>query len=611
MYICILFILVVGALAAGVGGRKLGEKGAGILTSSCLIISLSWSILVFYEVVLSFSTTHIKLWRWLDSDLLTVYFGLQFDSLVAIMLLVVTTISTLVHIFSTAYMAGDPHIPRFMSYLSLFTFLMVVLVSSDNYVQLFIGWEGVGLCSYLLINFWLTRIEANKAAIKAMLVNRVGDMGLILAMFVILDRFGSLEFSSVFNMVVVSAPSSDITLICLLLFVGAVGKSAQLGLHTWLPDAMEGPTPVSALIHAATMVTAGVFLLIRSSPLFEQAPFALMIVIIVGSLTVLLAATVGVVQNDLKKVIAYSTCSQLGYMVVACGISHYSISLFHLMNHAFFKALLFLSAGSVIHALSDEQDIRKMGGLIKLIPLTYILVVIGSLSLMGFPYLTGFYSKDLILELAFEQYYLTFAYWLGGFSALLTTLYSIRLVYLTFLSNTNSRKAIFRHAHEGSWNLVLPLIILALGSLFVGYLTKEVVWSFQITSPPVVSLPIKLLPVSLSLGGAVLVIVLYFYSVPFFKVPSFIGRISYTFLYSAWQFNYVLNYFLAKKAWKGGHQISYRTMDKGILELVGPKGISNFLIELARGLSNLQSGLVFNYALVILIGVAIFIWGVV
>ncbi|CAH3196775.1 unnamed protein product [Porites evermanni] len=264
-----------------------------------------------------------------------------------------------------------------------------------------------------------------------------------------------------------------------------------------------------------------------------------MIVIIVGSLTVLLAATVGVVQNDLKKVIAYSTCSQLGYMVVACGISHYSISLFHLMNHAFFKALLFLSAGSVIHALSDEQDIRKMGGLIKLIPLTYILVVIGSLSLMGFPYLTG--------------------------------------------------KAIFRHAHEGSWNLVLPLIILALGSLFVGYLTKEVVWSFQITSPPVVSLPIKLLPVSLSLGGAVLVIVLYFYSVPFFK------------------FNYVLNYFLAKKAWKGGHQISYRTMDKGILELVGPKGISNFLIELARGLSNLQSGLVFNYALVILIGFFVFI----
>nr|YP_009029594.1 NADH dehydrogenase subunit 5 [Isopora togianensis]AHY04452.1 NADH dehydrogenase subunit 5 [Isopora togianensis] len=611
MYTCILFLLVVGALAAGVGGRKLGEKGAGILTSSCLIISLSWSVLIFYEIILSFSTTHIKLWRWLDSDLLTVYFGLQFDSLVAIMLLVITTISTLVHIFSTAYMLGDPHIPRFMSYLSFFTFLMVVLVSSDNYLQLFIGWEGVGLCSYLLINFWLTRVEANKAAIKAMLVNRVGDIGLILAMFGLLDRFGSLEFSSLFNMVVVSAPSSDITLICLLLFIGAVGKSAQLGLHTWLPDAMEGPTPVSALIHAATMVTAGVFLLIRSSPFFEQAPLALMIVTIVGSLTVLFAATVGVIQNDLKKVIAYSTCSQLGYMVVACGLSHYSISLFHLMNHAFFKALLFLSAGSVIHALSDEQDLRKMGGLIRLIPLTYIMVVVGSLSLMGFPYLTGFYSKDLILELAFEQYYLTFAYWLGGFSALLTTLYSIRLVYLTFLSNTNSRKAIFRRVHEGSWNLVLPLIILALGSLFVGYLAKEVVWSFQITFPPIVPVFIKLLPVFLSLGGAALVIVLYFYSMHLFRVPSFIGRMGYTFLYSAWQFNYVLNYFLAKRVWRGGHRISYRTIDKGTLELVGPQGVSNFLIGLTRGLSNLQVGQVFNYALVILIGVAMFIWGVV
>nr|QQK55179.1 NADH dehydrogenase subunit 5 [Letepsammia formosissima] len=599
MYLLVLFAPLIGAIVSGLFGREIGEKGAGILTSSCLIISLSWSVLISYETILSFSTTHIKLWRWLDSDLLTIYFGLQFDSLVAIMLLVITIISTLVHIFSTAYMQGDPHIPRFMSYLSLFTFLMVVLVTSDNYPQLFIGWEGVGLCSYLLINFWLTRIEANKAAIKAMLVNRVGDIGLILAMFAILDRFGSLSFSSTFNMVVVSAPSSEITLICLLLFVGAVGKSAQLGLHTWLPDAMEG------------MVTAGVFLLIRSSPFLEQAPLALMVVTIVGSLTVLMAATVGVIQNDLKKVVAYSTCSQLGYMVMACGVSHYSIGLFHLMNHAFFKALLFLSAGSVIHALSDEQDIRKMGGLVKLIPLTYILVVIGSLSLMGFPYLTGFYSKDLILELAYDQYYLTFAYWLGGFSALLTTLYSTRLVYLTFLSNTNSRKAVFIRVHEGSWNLILPLILLALGSLFVGHLVKEVVWSFQITLPPIVPLFIKLLPVTLVFGGAVLVIVFY-YSVYFFRVPSsLVGRISYTFLYSAWQFNYIFNHFLAKGAWKGGHQIAYRTIDKGILELVGPKGISNFLIGWTRGLSNLQSGLVFNYALVILIGAAIFIWGVV
>nr|YP_010128072.1 NADH dehydrogenase subunit 5 [Gardineria hawaiiensis]QPP20599.1 NADH dehydrogenase subunit 5 [Gardineria hawaiiensis] len=602
---------LIGAIVSGLLGRKIGEKGAGILTSNCLIVSLSGSVMIFYETILSFSTTHTELWRWFDSDLLTICFGLQVDSFTAIMLFVITVISTLVHIFSTAYMQGDPHIPRFMSYLSLFTFLMVVLVTSDNYPQLFIGWEGVGLCSYLLINFWLTRVEANKAAIKAMLVNRVGDIGLVLAMFAILDHFGSLEFSSAFNMVVVSTPSRNITLICLLLFVGAAGKSAQLGLHTWLPDAMEGPTPVSALIHAATMVTAGVFLLIRSFPFFEQAPFVLMVVTIVGSLTVFLAATVGVIQNDLKKVVAYSTCSQLGYMVVACGISQYSISLFHLMNHAFFKALLFLSAGSVIHALSDEQDLRKMGGLVKLIPLTYIMVVVGSLSLMGFPYLTGFYSKDLILELAYDQHYLTFAYWLGGFSALLTALYSIRLVYLTFLSNTNSRKGVFICVHEGSWNLVLPLILLALGSLFVGHLVKEVVWSFQITFPPIVPLFIKLLPVCLSLGGAVLVVALYYYSVFFFRAPSFAGRMGYTFLYSAWQFNYVFNHFLLKRVWKGGHLISFRTIDKGTLELVGPKGISNFLVGLAQGLSNLQSGLVFNYALVILVGAAILIWGVV
>nr|QJS34666.1 NADH dehydrogenase subunit 5 [Telopathes sp. NB-2020]WRM53920.1 NADH dehydrogenase subunit 5 [Bathypathes sp. 2 YY-2024] len=604
MYILVVLAPLVGALTSGLFGRKIGEQGAGLLTSGCLIISLSWSALIFYETTLNSSTTYIKLWRWLDSDLLTTYFGLQFDSLTAAMLLVITTVSTLVHIFSTAYMQGDPHIPRFMSYLSLFTFLMIVLVTSDNYPQLFIGWEGVGLCSYLLINFWLTRLEANKAAIKAMLVNRVGDIGLVLAMFAIWDQFGSLDFSSTFNM----APFNDVTLICLLLFIGAVGKSAQLGLHTWLPDAMEGPTPVSALIHAATMVTAGVFLLIRSSPLLEQAPLALMVITIIGSLTAFMAATVGLVQNDLKKVIAYSTCSQLGYMVMACGISHYSISLFHLINHAFFKALLFLSAGSVIHALADEQDMRKMGGLMKSIPFTYTMMVIGSLSLMGFPYLTGFYSKDLILELAYDQYYLAFAHWLGVFSALLTAFYSIRLSYLTFISDTNSRKEIFIHAHEGAWNLTLPLILLALGSLFMGYLTKEVIWSFQATLPPIIPISIKLMPVVFSLLGAALAIVLYHYSAyPFSALVSPISLASYTFVYSAWQFNYIINHFLVKSVWRAGHLISYRTLDRGVLELVGPKGISNFMIKLTQEISNLQSGLVFNYALVMLIGTAILI----
>nr|QJS34679.1 NADH dehydrogenase subunit 5 [Tylopathes sp. n. NB-2020] len=608
MYILVVLAPLIGALTSGLFGRKIGEKGAGVLTSGCLIISLSWSTLIFYETTLNSSTTYIKLWRWLDSDLLTTYFGLQFDSLTATMLLVVTMVSTLVHVFSTAYMCGDPHLPRFMSYLSLFTFLMIVLVTSDNYPQLFIGWEGVGLCSYLLINFWLTRIEANKAAIKAMLVNRVGDIGLVLAMFAIWGQFGALDFSSTFNLAPTLTPSNNITLICLLLFIGAVGKSAQLGLHTWLPDAMEGPTPVSALIHAATMVTAGVFLLIRSSPLLEQAPLALMVVTIIGSLTAFMAATVGLVQNDLKKVIAYSTCSQLGYMVVACGLSHYSISLFHLMNHAFFKALLFLSAGSVIHALADEQDMRKMGGLMQSIPFTYTMMAIGSLSLMGFPYLTGFYSKDLILELAYDQHYLAFAHWLGVFSALLTAFYSIRLVYLTFISDTNTRKEVFIHAHEGSWNLTLPLLLLALGSLFVGYLTKEVIWSFQATLPPIIPISIKLMPVVFSLLGATLAIVLYHYSAyTFSALVSPISLASYTFLYSAWQFNYIINHFLVKSVWWTGHLITYRTLDRGVLELIGPKGLSNFMIKLTQGISNIQSGLVFNYALVILIGTAILI----
>nr|YP_009758587.1 NADH dehydrogenase subunit 5 [Haloclava producta]QIN90405.1 NADH dehydrogenase subunit 5 [Haloclava producta] len=603
MYILVLTVPLLGALVSGLFGRKIGEKGAGIFTSGCLIISLAWSLLIFYETTLNFSTTYIKLWRWLDSDLVTAYFGLQFDALTATMLLVVTSISTLVHIYSTAYMDGDPHLPRFMSYLSLFTFFMITLVTSDNFPQLFIGWEGVGLCSYLLINFWLTRIEANKAAIKAMLVNRVGDIGFVLAMLAIWDQYGCLDFASVFNIVALT-PSDNTTLICLFLFIGAVGKSAQLGLHTWLPDAMEGPTPVSALIHAATMVTAGVFLLIRSSPLLEQAPMALMVITIVGSLTAFMAATVGLVQNDLKKVIAYSTCSQLGYMVMACGLSQYSISLFHLMNHAFFKALLFLSAGSVIHALADEQDMRKMGGLIRSIPFSYTMIVIGSLSLMGFPYLTGFYSKDLILELAYDQYYLAFAHWLGVFSALLTAAYSFRLVYLTFISNTNAKKEVFSHAHEGSWNLTLPLILLALGSIFVGYLTKEIIWSFQITLSPIIPTSIKLMPVIFSLFGAGTAVVLYHYSSRIFNAPtSPVGLAGYTFLYSAWQFNYIINHFLVQNVWRLGHLITFRVLDKGVLELIGPKGISQFMIRLTQEISNLQSGLVYNYALMILIAI--------
>jgi NADH-ubiquinone oxidoreductase chain 5 len=383
----------------------------------------------------------------------------MFDSLTVVMLVVVTFISSLVHLYSTEYMINDPHLSRFMSYLSLFTFFMLILVSADNYVQMFVGWEGIGLCSYLLINFWFTRIQANKAAVKAMLMNRVGDFGLALGLLLLFTNFQSFDYCVVFGLVlkyqnfVVNFLGFEVallTVLAVLLFVGAVGKSAQLFLHTWLPDAMEGPTPVSALIHAATLVTAGVFLVARSSLIFEFAPFALLIVTVFGAMTCFFAATTGLLQNDLKKVIAYSTCSQLGYMVFACGVSNYSVSVFHLANHAFFKALLFLGAGCVIHAVSDEQDMRKMGGLRKIIPFTYVMMLIGSFSLSGFPFLTGFYSKDVILEVSFAGYTLFshFSYWLGSFGAFFTAFYSVRLTYLTFLSLPNGFRPVIFTAHE-------------------------------------------------------------------------------------------------------------------------------------------------------------------
>lgn len=606
----VLFLPLLSAIISGLFGRKIGTKGAGILTSSCIIISLIVSCCIFYETVLNSSSTYIKLWRWFDSGLLITYFGLQFDSISATMLIVITSVSALVHIYSIGYMSGDPHIPRFMSYLSLFTFLMIVLVTSDNFVQLFIGWEGVGLCSYLLINFWLTRLKANKAAMKAMLINRVGDLGLVLAMIKILDEFGALEFSTIYSIMGLNVDKDSVTIICLLLFLGAVGKSAQLGLHTWLPDAMEGPTPVSALIHAATMVTAGVFLIIRSAPLFEGSSLALTVVTILGALTAFFAATTGVVQNDLKKVIAYSTCSQLGYMVMVCGLSNYSTSLFHLMNHAFFKALLFLSAGSIIHALSDEQDMRKMGGLINFIPFTYTMIFIGSLSLMGFPYLAGFYSKDLILELTYDKYYIAFAYWLGCISALLTAFYSIRLIYLTFITNTNSKKEIYIGAHEPSFYIILPLLLLAFGSIFVGYIGKEAIISNVI--PPIVSNFVKVVPLILSMLGALLAFLGYNGNLKLVnnRIDLMkVRHIVYTFFNSAWQFNYIINHFLVNNIWKFGHLIAYRIIDRGILEIIGPRGISRILIRLTQNISNLQSGMVFNYALTMIVFTTLFLLG--
>tara|TARA_B110000093_G_C12959377_1_gene406453 strand:- start:1228 stop:3042 length:1815 start_codon:yes stop_codon:yes gene_type:complete len=561
--------------------------------------------------------------------------GFYFDSLTVSMCFTVTLISTLVHLYSTSYMSHDPHQPRFMAYLSLFTFFMLMLITADNFIQLFLGWEGVGLCSYLLINFWFTRLQANKAAIKAMVINRVGDVGLALGVFSIFVVFKTCDYSVVFSLV---PHVSDVTYsflgfqvdalstIGLLLFVGAVGKSAQIGLHTWLPDAMEGPTPVSALIHAATMVTAGVYLIIRCSPLYEYSGFALTIITIFGALTAFIAGTIGLVQNDLKKVIAYSTCSQLGYMVFACGLSNYSVSMFHLINHAYFKALLFLSAGSVIHALNDEQDMRRMGGLLQVLPYTYVMILIGSLALMGFPFLTGFYSKDVILEIAYAKYSLhgTFAHWLGVLSAGITAFYSFRLIYLTFISNPNGYKNAMQNAHDAPLPMAIPLFILCIGSIFVGYLTKDLFiglgtpfWNNAIFIAPenltmidaeFIPTYIKWLPVIVSLFGAILsMIVFHFFKDFLFHVCTQpMGRNVYIFLNRRWLFDRLQNELIGSVILKLGYSTTYKLIDKGVIEVFGPKGFSFLTMVFSKQISNLQSGLVHQYAFIMFIGVTLF-----
>lgn len=636
MYLLLIFLPLLGSLCAGFFGRFLGFRGASLITTLSVFTSFVMSLLAFYEVALSGSLCYVKLSSWFVSEMFDSSWGFYFDTLTVVMLVVVTSVSTLVHLYSISYMSGDPHLPRFMSFLSIFTFFMLTLVTADNFLQMFFGWEGVGLCSYLLINFWFTRLQASKASIKAMLVNRVGDFGLSLGIMAIFSVFKSVDFLSVFScaphfadtlFIFCNIEYGLLNVICILLFIGAVGKSAQLGLHTWLPDAMEGPTPVSALIHAATMVTAGVFLIARCSPLFEYAPTALMIVTFVGGMTCFFAATTGVVQNDLKRVIAYSTCSQLGYMVFALGISNYSVGVFHLMNHAFFKALLFLSAGSVIHALSDEQDMRKMGGVVQLLPFTYGMTLIGSLSLTGFPFLTGFYSKDTILELAFANYtiYGNFAYWLGAICVLFTSYYSFRLLFLTFLSPTNLYKSSLKSTHDAPFIMALPLILLAFGSIFVGYLGKDMMiglgtnfWgnalfvlpkNINLLESEYIPSTQKMIPLIFTLCGAFLAYLVNYNFVreTYFMKTSWIGRKLYYMLNKRWLFDKVYNDFIGQKNLDFGYRVSFKTLDKGCFEILGPYGISFLFQNLTRYLSKLQSGMIYHYAVVMLLGVILLI----
>ena len=636
MYLLIIFIPLLSTIITGFFGKLLTKEGTTRLASSSILITCLISYFIFYEVCYCDCPCYITLSPWIIAGSFKLYWDFVFDSLTVIMLVVVLTISTVVHIYSISYMSHDPHINRFMSYLSLFTFFMIILVTANNYIQMFVGWEGVGLCSYLLINFWYTRIQANKAAIKAMLVNRVGDINIIFAIVTIFFVFKSVDYSTVFALAYNFVNSTInifnynipvLNLICIFIFIGAVGKSAQVGLHVWLPDAMEGPTPVSALIHAATMVTAGVFVICRSSFIFEYAPTALTIVTIIGAITAFYSASIGLVQNDLKKVIAYSTCSQLGYMVFACGISGYNVSMYHLANHAFFKALLFLSAGSVIHSMHDEQDMRKMGGLLKILPFTYAMFLIGSFALLGFPFLSGYYSKDLILELSFATFTIPghFAYILGTFAAFFTAFYSIRLLILTFITKTNAYKQIINKAHDAPLLLGLPLLILSIFSIFIGYFSKDMIvglgstfWgnslnilfeNNQMIDAEFLPFIIKIFPILSATSGLILACLLYtnFTKYLNYLTKNNLFRNIYLFLNKKWFIDKLYSEVIYQKILYISYNPLYSVFDKGIYNILGPRLLTNLLEKLSKNSSEIQSGFFYHYALIFLISLTLII----
>ncbi|MBT6830790.1 MAG: NADH-quinone oxidoreductase subunit L [Rhodospirillaceae bacterium] len=591
LYIAPVFLPLIGAAIVGLFGRVLGDRPAQIVSCVAMGAAAITAIIVFNNVVMQGEVQQIYLFNWISSGDFQVDWALRIDELSAMMMFTVTIVSFLIHVYSIGYMAHDPNVPRFFSYLSLFTFFMLALVTADNFLQLYFGWEGVGLVSYLLIGFWYKRPAANAAAIKAFVVNRVGDFGFALGILAIYLTFGSISFDTVFaaapNMVDVDLEflggSFDaLTVICILLFVGAMGKSAQFLLHTWLPDAMEGPTPVSALIHAATMVTAGVFLVARCSPLFEYAPIALAVVTFVGATTAIFAATIAITQNDIKRVIAYSTCSQLGYMFFACGVSAYSAGMFHLTTHAFFKALLFLGAGSVIHAMSDEQDMRKMGGIWKAIPLTYTLMWIGSLALAGVPFFSGFFSKDIILESAFAAetglgYY---AYAAGIAAAILTALYSWRLIILTFHGKPRADEKVMAHVHESPAIMTVPLILLAVGAIVAGYLLLPMVgshsdfWGTSILVLPHnnalegahhVAFWVKALPTIVAVIGILAAYYLYM-TKP--QLPAMLAerlRPLYLFSLNKWYFDELYDWMFVRPAKYLGHGL-WKQGDGGVIE---------------------------------------------
>ncbi len=626
MEISIIALPLLASIISGFFGKFIGDRNSEIITSLLVSVSAIFSVLVLYEVIVNQYQENIIIATWISSGSLEVNWSMQIDSLSSVMLVVVTSVSAMVHIYSIGYMSHDPHKPRFMAYLSLFTFAMLMLVTADNFIQLFFGWEGVGLCSYLLIGFWFKKDSANKAAIKAFLVNRVGDFGFALGIFLIFYLFGTVNYSEVFNqitsitdknLIFLGVTINAIDLICLLLFVGAMGKSAQIFLHTWLPDAMEGPTPVSALIHAATMVTAGVFLVVRCSPIYEYSELALNIVTIVGMSTAFFAASVALVQNDIKKIIAYSTCSQLGYMFFATGVGAYNVAMFHLFTHAFFKALLFLGSGSVIHAFKDEQNINNMGGVWKKLPYTYCLMIIGTLALTGFPFLSGFYSKDAIIEFAYLRGNTTgyYAAGIGIFTALLTSIYSWRLIFKTFHGDYNNKKIKIDETHESPFIMLIPLILLSIGAIFAGFSFKELFIGYEGVNNFWRDSIFFLKPLSTDhppLWFLLLTPTLVILSIPlayylFVKNKNFpeqivsINKPLYQFLLNKWYFDELYDVLFVKTSKKFGLFL-WKFFDLKIIDGFGPDGISSMIKKFSVKANKFQSGYIYHYAFIMLLG---------
>ena len=607
MLFLILWLPFIGFLGGSFWGRHLG-RGIVFFTTFHIFFTFCIGLFLLYTNFIENKICTLILSPWIICDVLDVNWELYCDNLTLSMVCVVTSVSTLVHLYSSEYMENDPHLQRFMCYLSLFTFFMLILVTAGNFLQMFVGWEGVGLSSYLLINFWHTRIQANKAAIKAMLFNRVADMFMLLGIFLIFMVFETFDYQVIFaiaplvqNLVITvglyQLPVLD--LICLFLFLGAMGKSAQFGFHNWLPDAMEGPTPVSALIHAATMVTAGIFLLIRCSYLFEMSPSVLQFVAIIGSITALFGAYTGLFSHDIKKVIAFSTCSQLGYMMLACGLERYNGAFFHLVSHAFFKALLFLSAGAIIHAAFDEQDVRKYGGFRRYLPLTYACFFIGSVNLMGIPFLSGFYTKDLILELAFTGITPVsfFCYCLGVHSVIVTSAYSTRILILTFLSKPNSNRYFINSTHESSYNIKIPLVLLAFVSIIAGYFLVDIfsglgsffysnsfffnINNYNVSDIEFINPILKLIPLFAVCKGMVFSICLYVRNKEQFfeRKQSFFFKKIYSFLLKKWYSDRFVNEVVSTSILAFAKKYPYNMVDRGLLEILGPTA-------LARGTSN-------------------------